>query len=77
MKAEDLAIGQHCVFVDKGMAGVFQAVERDPKYPDQIPVKEITLDTNTGKYPRISLTELGLRPNDEVIPLRGIGHCIT
>ena len=33
MKAKDLIVGQHCVFIYEGTAGVFQAVEKDSNYP--------------------------------------------
>jgi hypothetical protein len=77
MKAKNLIVGQHCVFIYEGMAGIFQAIERDPNYPDQVPVKEITLDKDIREYPRISCSILGLRLNDKVMPLRGVRQSIA
>jgi hypothetical protein len=77
MKAKDLRLGQHCVFVYEGMAGIFQAIERDPKYPQQVLVKEITLDSDAREYPLISHSALALRLNDKVMPLRGIRQSIA
>jgi hypothetical protein len=76
MKAKDLEVNQHCVFIYKGEAGIFKAIERNPNYPEEVPVREITLDTNAGEYPRISRLVLGLRLNDEVMALKGIAHSI-